>query len=171
MSTFLHTTFGSQKVLQQIRAEHPDQVIMMVSDDQDQSNFQLLEQTHDEQAPFSSPVSYQVLDQQKQTDEIRGWVHFAFFTLPESERGTFVKQWSQYQDDAFVGTPGLVNSELLQRTDDWNQLAILTTWTMREYYTIWQADNQSPLQRYEDYGNRYGNRNSSYSPVALTKQL
>ncbi|WP_270622172.1 hypothetical protein [Weissella viridescens] len=170
MKQYLHTTFGSQKVLQALQTENPERHMLLTIDDRDQNNFQLLEATNTATSVFANPVSYDVLSAVGETDDIRGWIHFTFLTIPEKEMGAFQKQWNNYQTDTMVNVTGLIGSQLLQRMDDNRQFAVMSTWTLRDYYTIWQADGRGPLKKYADFENRYNMRTSSYSPAAFTKQ-
>ncbi|KRN76317.1 antibiotic biosynthesis monooxygenase family protein [Weissella minor] len=170
MTNYLHTTFGSQKVLQTIIEQHPHNELLLTVDDQDQTNFQLLEQLPSETSVFETPVSYQVLAADGAKEGIRGWLHFTFLTLPSEEQQAFIKQWSNYQNQKLASVEGLITSELLQRTDERNQFAIMTTWTVRDYYTIWDTASQGPLKKYTDLASRYNVRKRSYSPAAFTKQ-
>ncbi|RRG17973.1 hypothetical protein D3P96_04755 [Weissella viridescens] len=170
MKQYLHTTFGSQKVLQALQADHPERHMLLTIDDRDQTNFQLLEETNAATSVFANPISYDVLSAVGETDDIRGWIHFTFLTIPDEEMVAFQKQWTNYQTDAMANVSGLIGSQLLQRIDDNHQFGVMTTWTTRDYYTIWQADGRGPLQKYADFDNRYNLRTSSYSPAAFTKQ-
>ncbi|KRN31700.1 antibiotic biosynthesis monooxygenase family protein [Weissella halotolerans] len=170
MPEYLHTTFGSKEVLTAIRNQHLNQHLLLTVDDADPYRYQLIEKTSDSDSVFTTPTSYEILSEQGETAELRGWLNFHFITVPEQGRANFIRRWNAFQERDFTGVAGFISSYLLQRVDEPQQLAVLTTWTMKDFWLVWQADNQSPLKDYQTEGNRYGLRDAQYSFVAFAKQ-
>lgn len=169
MTEYLYTTFGSEAVLQNIREENPTRRLLLTEDDTDPLRFQLIERTEGDSI-FSSPTTYEVLSHFGETKEIRGWLNFTFITLSDQERANFVRRWERYQNHGFDNVSGFMSAFLLQRTDEPNQFAILTTWTLKEFWTIWDDETETPLTMYEAVPLRYGVRHSQYSFAAFSKQ-
>lgn len=170
MTEYLYTTFGSEAVLQSVREAHPTRHLMLTEDDADPLRYQLLEKTTADSV-FNTPTSYEILAQEGQVTEIRGWMNFTFITLSDQERANFIRRWNTYQAHGFDQVPGFISVFLLQRTDEPNQLAILTTWTLKEFWTIWDDEAETPLTMYEAVPSRYGVRHSQYSFAAFSQHI
>ncbi|MCW0952722.1 hypothetical protein OIT44_01340 [Weissella ceti] len=169
MTEYLYTTFGSEEVLQSVREANSSRNLMLTVDDTDPLRYQLLDKTT-ESSIFNTPTSYEILSQHGQAQEIRGWMNFTFITLSDQERANFIRRWETYQAHGFDNVSGFMSGFLLQRTDEPSQFAILTTWTLKDYWTIWDDETETPLTIYEASPLRYGVRHSQYSFAAFTKQ-
>lgn len=170
MSEYLYTTFGSKEVLQKLQAENPTHKLLLTVDDNNPYHYQLMEKTP-EASIFKAPTSYQILSQNGHTEEIRGWMNFTFLTLPDQELANFKRRWDTYQEIGFGDTAGFISSFLLQRVDEPQQITILTTWTVKEYWTLWHDTVQTPLSIYEVTPDYYNIRDSQYSLAAFTKSM
>jgi len=162
MTEYLYTTFGSEEVLQSVREKNPDRVIMLSVDDNDPKRFQLIEKTN-KPSVFSLPTTYKILFETDVSSDIRGWMNFTFITMPDQERDNFVRRCQSYLAENAASVSGLIDAYILQRTDNPNQLAIFTTWTLKEYWTIWMEDSVTPLTQYQAMASKYGFRNSQYT--------
>lgn len=169
MTEYLYTTFGSEAVLQGIRENNPNRRLMLTEDDTDPLRFQLLDRTEGASI-FNTPTTYEILSRHGQTKEIRGWLNFTFITLSDQERANFIRRWERYQAHSFENVSGFMSAFLLQRIDEPSQIAILTTWTLKEFWTIWDDETETPLTMYEASPLRYGVRHSQYSFAAFSKQ-
>ncbi|AIG65290.1 antibiotic biosynthesis monooxygenase family protein [Weissella tructae] len=169
MTEYLYTTFGSEEVLQMVREANPERGLMLTVDDTDPLRYQLLDKTT-AKSVFSTPTSYEILSQTGKSKEIRGWMNFTFLTISDQERANFIRRWETFQTHGFDQVDGFMSAFLLQRTDEPQQMAILTTWTLKEFWTIWDDETENPLTPYEAMASRYGLRNSQYSFAAFSKQ-
>jgi heme-degrading monooxygenase HmoA len=170
MTQYIHTTFGSRAVLNDVRNQHLDRPLHLSVQDDDHSRFQLIELTENEQSAFSAPTTYRVLDHFGDNGDIRGWMVFTFITLNDAERDNFIRRYHAFISQNNLHLDGAIASYLLQRTSNDHEIAILSTWNTKEQWQSWHNDAAFPLHDYENPNSAYNLRRVSYSFAAFSKQ-
>lgn len=166
MTEYIHETFGSRAVLQNIRNQNLQRELLLMRDDSDRQRYELLEKTTDEQSVFAMPTTYKVLSSHGETEELRGWMNFTSLALNDLERDNFLRR---YNNETFaIGTQGFISSYVLQRIDNNHEIVILSTWQLKKNWTDWQANSNFSLKRYEH--SQYNLRTKQLSFAAFTKQ-
>ena len=136
MTEYIHETFGSRVVLQNIRNQNLQRELLLMRDDADSQRYELLEKTTDEQSVFAMPTTYKVLSSHGETEELRGWMSFTSITLNDLERDNFLRRYNNETFD--IGTQGFISSYVLQRIDNNHEIVILSTWQLKKNWTDWQ---------------------------------
>lgn len=166
MTEYIHETFGSRVVLQNIRNQNLQRELLLMRDDADSQRYELLEKTTDEQSVFAMPTTYKVLSSHGETEELRGWMSFTSITLNDLERDNFLRRYNNETFD--IGTQGFISSYVLQRIDNNHEIVILSTWQLKKNWTDWQENSNVSLKRYEH--GQYNLRTKQLSFAAFTKQ-
>lgn len=166
MTEYLHVTFGSKDVLQNVRNNNLERGLLLMSDDSDRQKYELLEKTTDKNSVFAMPVTYEILASHGGTDELRGWMNFTFIRLNDLERDNFIRRYRASKQD--IETPGFISSYILQKTTNAHELVILSTWRLKENWSDWQESTDFPLHRYEHA--QYNLYRKQLSFAALAKQ-
>lgn len=167
MVAYLHVTFGSCGVLQMVQQRYPQRPLLLVVDEGDADRYQLLELTHTKKSVFAMPTTYTILACLHASLAVRGWLNFDMITLPDLQRENFIKRL--LANTTLQQATGLINMYLLQRTDNGQQLAILTTWQTRADWQKWHTATDSLLSEYETEASRYSLRRKQYHFAALSK--
>ncbi len=166
MTEYIHETFGSRAVLQNIRNQNSQRELLLMRDDADSQRYELLEKTENEQSSFAVPTTYKVLSSYGQTDELRGWMSFISITLNDLERDNFLRR---FNNETFaISTPGFISSYVLQRIDNNHEIVILSTWQLKKNFTEWRLTSNFPLDRYKH--SQYNLRSKQLSFAAFSKQ-
>lgn len=166
MTEYLHVTFGSRTVLQEVRNKNLERELLLMNDESDPEKYELLEKTTDKNSVFTVPVSYEIISSHGDTDELRGWMSFTFITLNDLERDNFIRRYKSTSIDTEV--PGFISSYILQSTTNSHELVILSTWRLKKNWTDWQSSTNFPLRRYEH--SQYNLHRKQLSFTALVKQ-
>lgn len=167
MTRYIHTTFGTREVLNEIRSKHLDRPIHLSIDDSDHLRGMLIELTDDSKSAFAMPTSYKVLSSAGADEELRGWLMFSFITLNDQERDNFIRRYEAFLSQGNLH--GGLSSFLLQRTNNDHQLVLLSTWNTKEQWEAWSQEDDFPMKRYEGANASYNLRRASYSFAAFTK--
>ncbi|MBA5962411.1 antibiotic biosynthesis monooxygenase [Weissella cibaria] len=169
MTEYLHVTFGSRTVLQDVRNQHLDHKLLLTVDEEDKERYQLLEKTTNKKSIFAMPTTYEILAECGDTSDLRGWMNFTFITLNDMERDNFIRRYQAYEEG--MTEPGFISSYLLQRNDNSHQIVMLSTWNMKTDWENWQAKEDFPLRQYESSNSLYGLMRKQYSFAAFSKQV
>jgi len=167
MTTYLHVTFGSQAVLQDIQHHHSERGLLLTVDAADKDRYQLLDLTNAQQSVFAMPTTYAVLASFHATLDIRGWLNFDLMTLPDLQRDNFMKRFRADAD--LQRANGLINAYLLQRTDNLQQVAVLTTWQTEWDWQRWHSSPSYLLNNYEKDAVQYSFLHKQYRFAAFMK--
>ncbi len=167
MTKYLHVTFGSKAVLQNIRNTYSNRTLLMAQDERDALRYQLIELTEHEDTVFAAPTTYTIMEEYGDTQDIRGWMHWTFITLNDMERDNFLRQWHNWTTHDVANRHGWLSTRLLKVANS-DDFVFLESWQRREDYFNWTVTNQASIQNLTGNASHYNLRENNYHFAALT---
>ncbi|MDR3191099.1 MAG: hypothetical protein LBT80_07865 [Lactobacillaceae bacterium] len=168
MTKYMHVTYGSKAILTEVIKKHPTHQLHLATDEQDDKRYQLFEITEQANSVFASAITYEIIDEVGQVDDVRGWMNWTFITLNDEERDNFLRRWKTMGDTARDEAYGWLSSRIMVIPSTYD-LAIMSTWTLRKEFFNWNVEHEWPIKQYVGKQTKYNYREKGYRFAALTK--
>ena len=130
-------TFGSEKVLNDLKAKHPDRELRVYNALSNQNELMVLD-VSGEESVFSSPVEYSVLSHIG-NDHWNGFISFITLELDFDQQKVFDARINKLMGD--ILPDGMKSMYSLHSHNNISERVLLTTWESSSQFELWKKDS------------------------------